>query len=183
MWDLAVGGQNWVDGTIVGHFKAIDSFAGKILAVIFATAGADSSDDTLSSHGMMAVACADGTLQVVDMADYTVSYSLSFARTADSMHQPWAGNRSQTGHNFLAAFSVCGAWLATAGLTTCVEIQIWDAETGALTASFVSSGNAVKVVKWSLYKGSRQALVIGDAAGDCSFHVWEYNCSKGAEVE
>lgn len=132
LWDLSIGGRNWVDGTILGHFEAVDGFAGKILAVAFTAAGAISSS---GSQGMMAMSCADGTVQVMDMADFTVIYRLSIAECADVMHQPWSRNSSQTGHHILAAFSLCGTWLATIGFTHINRVQIWDAETGTLIES------------------------------------------------
>lgn len=177
LWDLSVGGRNWVDGTILGHFKAVDGFAGKILAVTVTAAGATRSS---GSPGMMAMSCADGTVQVMDMADLTIIYCLSLAECADIMHQPGSRNRSQTGHHILAAFSLCGTWLATVGFTHVSTVQIWDAETGTLTESFAGSSNAVKVFKWALDKGRRQMLVLGDVAGDCTFHRWE--CGNSIEL-
>lgn len=182
LWDLSVAGQNWVDGTILGPFKAINSFAGKILAIIFTAAEQDRTNSTAGFQGLMAIACADGTLQVIDTADYTVTYSLSISERADLMHQPWSRNRSQAEHIILAAFSACGTWLATVGLTSCSEVQIWEAETGALTGSSISSASAVKAIKWALDKGSRHTLVLGDVTGDCSFHFWECS-STGPEPD
>ena len=173
LWDLSVGGQNWVDGNIVGHFKAIDSFAAKILDIVFTAAEQDRTVSTPGLQGLMVIACADSTLQIMDMVDYTVMYSLRMSECASVLSQPCSNNRSQQGHNMLAAFSLCGTWLATVGLSSCSKIQIWEAETGAPTGCFIGSVNAVKAIKWVLHKGSRHTLVIGDVAGNCSFHLWE----------
>ena len=182
LWGLSIGWQNWVDGTILGHFKAIDSFAGKILDIIFTAAEQDSTVSTSGFQGLMAVACADGSLLIMDMADYTVIYSLRVSECADIMHQPCSSNRGQVGHNILAAFSVCNTWLATVGLSSCSNIQIWEAETGAPIGSCISSVNTVKAIKWALDTKSRHTLVIGDVAGGCSFHLWECG-SVGPETD
>ena len=174
LWDLSVGGRNWVDGTVLGHFKAVDGFAGKILAVAFTAAVAISSS---GSPGMMAMSCADGTVQVMDMADCTIIYCLSLAECADVMHQPWSRNGSQTGHHILAAFSLCG-YLAGQQLASpmATKCKSGRAESGCLVESFIGSSNAVKAFMWALDKGGRQILVLGDVAGDLhlsSLGMWQ----------
>ena len=175
LWDLQAGGQNWVDNAIRGHFRAFDSFTGRISAVLFNKVAASD----WGSSFLMAIVCADGTVRVVDMMDYDFTYSLSIAATADMMPS-WtmSSSRSQIGHRILAAFSTCGCWLAIAGLSSSSEVQIFNAEDGTLATSFMKHLSAITVIRWAIDAGGKQALLIGNAAGHCNFQSWEPDVGK-----
>lgn len=118
----------------------------------------------------MAIACADGTAQIIDIADtllLTVSASQNVQRSCISLGQ---GTEVKQDITSLQPFQ-CAAlgWQQWAPPVAAK----WEADTGPLTGSFICSANAVRVIKWAVYKESRRTLVIGDIAGDCSFHYWE----------
>ncbi len=122
LWDLQTKGRRWVDGKIAGHFKAFDSFTGRITALEFARPEKGQSD---MSH-FAAMACSNGIIRVASLTDEAYVYTLSTAAQGcdTASHHCSLHSRSTVQSNTLAAISPCGQWLATVGLSNSMEIQV-----------------------------------------------------------
>jgi WD40 repeat protein len=92
---------------------------------------------------VLATACEDGTVRVIDLASGTVLFSLSDLHGSVAAHT--AGSQSASTVNF-ALFSPDGKYLATSGSD--FSIKIWDAELGTLCHALIGHTGMVRSLSW-----------------------------------
>ncbi len=172
LWDLQPKGLNWIDGRIAGHFRAFDSFGGRVTALAFTAV--DSIGQNTDMLSLVAMACSDGTIRVADLADDDYHYTLSIAAPTSNItfQENAMNNWHHMRHNMLAAVSSCGQWLATVGTSNSMEVQVWDAETGTLVKTCLRSSSPIRVVKWSRTGQATQLIATGNATGKCQVYLW-----------